>query len=426
MRKNCLSKTNLEGGFFKLFLIKIFHFLKGYVILSISGHNKEEFVNSLFSERIIPHNLKQDNERILAQISLTDFFRIRSTKVRSQVHIEKKAGLVFLLKKMRRRIAFFVGLIFFLLLFILGSQFVWTVSYEGVENCDKNQLEEAVDLAGLSEGKLKRNLKTPVEMKNIILNNTDGICWAWVYIKGTKAIVKVREDIIPPEVYEPEVPCDIIAMRNGIIKNVITKHGRCIATVNQAVTAGDTIISGTYKLKNEAGYQVHAAGDVFAYTTHTKTGTYKQNYCYKKYTGRKRNILTLRLFKWDVPLCIDRDIKFEMYDEVLREYDLKIGKDFYTGIGITKESFAEYTTESEPVSYDAAVLFAQNELEKDISRELLPGAELVGKDLNVEKIDEDTISVTVTMNFVEKIGTEKRIEEVTFVEPKTDNFAAGG
>ena len=48
------------------------------------------------------------------------------------------------------------------------------------------------------------------------------------------------------------------------------------------------------------------------------------------------------------------------------------------------------------------------------------------KDLDVEKIDEDTISVTVTMNFVEKIGTEKRIEEVTFFEPKTDTVARGG
>ena len=59
-------------------------------------------------------------------------------------------------------------------------------------------------------------------MKNIILNNTDGVCWACVYVKGTKAVVKIRENILPPEVYSPDVPCDIIAMRNGIIKNIIT------------------------------------------------------------------------------------------------------------------------------------------------------------------------------------------------------------
>lgn len=409
-----------------MFLIKIFHFLKGYVILSISGHNKEEFLNGLQSEGIIPQSLEYKDGQIFARISLSDFFNIRKTKVRANVHIEKKVGLIFVLKRLRKRIAFLIGLIAFLLLFVLGSQFIWTVSYEGIEICDKTQLANAVKLAGLSEGMLKRNLKSPLEMKNIILNNTDGICWAWVYVKGTKAIVKVREDILPPEVYSPDTPCDIIAMRNGIIKKVITKHGNCVVSENQAVVAGDTIISGTYRLKNESGYQVHAAGDVYAYTTHTKTGTYKQNYCYKKYTGRKHNLLTLRLFKWELPLHFKRDSKFEDYDLTVREYDLKFGKEFYTGIGITKKTYMEYTTECEPVSYDAAVLFAQRELEKDITREILPESTLIDRDLNVEKIDEDTISVTVTMNFVEKIGTEKRIEEVTFFEPKTDTSATGG
>ena len=409
-----------------MFLIKIFHFLKGYVILSISGNNKEEFINSLFEEGIKHVRLNYNGDDILAELSLADFFRIRSAKVKAKIHIKRKYGLLFELKKVKKRIAFMIGMILFILLFVLGSQFVWNVSFEGVENCDREQLIKATERAGLFEGVPKAKLLSPLEMKNIILNNTDGICWAWVYVKGTKAVVKVRENIIPPEVYSPDVPCDIIAMRNGIIKKVITKHGRCVAFENQAVSAGDTIISGTYSFEGRPGYQVHSRGEVFAYTTHTKTGTYKQNYCYKKYTGQKRNLLTLKFFKWELPLYIKGDIKFKTYDTVCQDYDLKLGDDFYTGLGIRKMSYEEYETESEPISYDAAVLFAERELEKDISRELLPGAELVDKNIDVQKIDEEAISVTLTMNFIEKIGTEKLIEEVTFVEPKTDNFAAGG
>ncbi len=409
-----------------MFLIKIFHFLKGYVILSVSGHNKEEFLNSLFEIGITPTNLNYSGDNILAQISLPDFFRLRSAKVRAKIHIERKCGFLFVIRKLKKRIAFILGMTIFLLLFTLGSQFIWTVSFEGVENCDREQLIRATQMAGLSEGMLKKNLRPSVEMKNIILNNTDGICWAWVYIKGTKAVVKVREDIIPPEVYSPDVPCDIIAMKNGIIKKVITRHGRCLVYENQAVAAGDTIISGTYSFENEPGYQVHSAGDVFAYTTHTKTGTYKQNYCYKEYTGKKRTLLTLKLFGWKIPLYLNGDTKFENYDVVAFENELKFGDDFYTGIGVYKKIYEEYATQKEALSYDAAVLFAERELEKDISRELLPGAELVDKNTDVIKIDEETISVTVTMNFIEKIGTEKLIEEVTFVEPKTDNSAAGG
>lgn len=409
-----------------MFLIKIFHFLKGYVILSISGNDKEEFLNRLLSSGIIIKKLDRTGDKILAELSLGEFFKIKKIKPGAKIHIEKKIGLVFVMRRLKKRIAFLAGLILFFLLFALGSQFIWSVSYEGVETCDKEQLARAVRIAGLSEGVFKGTLKSPVEMKNIILNNTDGICWAWVYIKGTKAIVKVREEILPPEVYAPHIPCDIIAMRNGIIKNIVTRHGRCVAKENQAVAAGDTIISGTYQLKNGSGYQVHASGDVFAYTTHTKTGTYKQNYCYKKYTGRKRNIITLRIFGREIPMHIKRDIKFENYDLVTREYELKLPKEIYTGVGITKKTYAEYITETEPITYDTAVVLAERELEKDISRELLPGAVLTDKDVNVEKINEDTISVTVVMNFIEKIGTEKRIEEVTIFEPKTDTVAGRG
>ena len=55
-----------------------------------------------------------------------------------------------------------------------------------------------------------------------------------------------------------------------------------------------------------------------------------------------------------------------------------------------------------------------------LSKELLSGAELIDKNTETERIDEETVKVTVTMRFIEEIGTEKRIDEVTDFEPKTD------
>lgn len=407
-----------------MFLIKIFHFAKGYVILSISGQNKEEFLNRIILRGVKPKNLDFQKDRILVQIEPKDFFKIRNAAKGVRIHIEKKRGLVFLLKRLKARKLFLAGLIAFFLMFAIGSQFIWSVSYEGAENCDKKQLEAAVKLAGLYQGMPKRNLKSGIEMKNIILNHTDNICWAWVYIRGTKAVVEVREDIIPPEVFLPDTPCDIIAMRNGIIKRVIAERGRCLVIENQAVAAGDTIISGTYEFENEPGYQVHSSGSVEAYTEHTKTGTFKQVYCYKKYTGRKRNFFTLSFFKWQLPLYISDKVPFEEYDTSQKEYELKIGKDGFLGVGIKRVECCEFTTEKEPISYDTAVEFAQKKLEAQIAGELLPGAQLVDKNIDVKKIDEETIFVTLTMNFIEKIGTEKRIE-VKLLEPKTDRIATG-
>lgn len=402
-----------------MFLIKIFHFLKGYVILSVSGHNNEEFLDAALKRGITPIRISDSGSDMLLWLTLSDFFALKSVTPTVRVHIEKKCGAVFLLKRLKKRKVFAAGMAVFLLMLAAGSQFIWEISYEGTESCDMEQLESAVRLAGIYEGMPKCRLKSGYEMKNIILNNTDNICWAWVYIKGTRAVVTVREDVIAPQVFEPDTPCDIIAMRSGIIKRVTATHGRAVVCENQAVAPGDTIISGTYAFENEPGYQVHAAGVAEAYTEHTRSGVYKQLYCYKKYTGKKRRFATLRFFKWELPLYINGRVKLDEYDSTHAEHDLKI-REHYTGIGISIDTMCEYVVEKEPISYDTAVEMAKNELEKQIAGELLRGAQLTDSRVDAEKIDEGTVRVTVTMSFIEEIGTEKRIEEVNFIEPKTD------
>jgi len=405
-----------------LFLIKIFHFLKGYVILSLEGYNREEFLNLLIRNGIEILESSLSEQVIRIKIYAKDFLRVQSLHPRCRIHILKKCGLWFLIKKTRKSLI--IGAVLITLMLGLSSMFVWDIRYEGVENIDIEQLKEATRLAGIYPGMLKFRIKPGHEMKDIILNNTDNICWAWVYVKGTRVVVKVREDILPPQVFDPDVPCDIVASRSGIIKSITTVRGKCVAEENQMVAPGDVIISGTYEFENQPGYQVHSKGTVKAETEHIRSGIYKQTYCYKKYTGRERNKPTLHLFGLDIPLYFKKDVKFDVYDTDESRYDLKV-KDNYLGLGISVSSAKEYVEEKEPVSFESTVEFAQRELEKEISKELLVGAELIDKKVDTEKIDEETVKVTVTMRFMEEIGTEKRIDEVKQVEPKTDRTTTG-
>ena len=400
-----------------MFLIKIFHFLRGYVILSLIGHNKEEFLNSAVNLGINIFKTKVSDEAIMVWMPAGDFLKVRRIKSRPKIRIINKRGLIFVLKNTRK--SFLVGMIISILLIVLSSGFIWDISFEGVENCDVNQLYTAVKKAGLTKGMPKYKLKSGYEMKNIILNNTEDICWVWVYVKGTRAVVSVRENIIPPDVFDPDTPCDIIASRSGIIKSIQTVKGRCIKEENQMVAPGDVIISGTYEFEKQPGYQVHAKGTVRAETQHIRWGLFKQNYCYKKYTGRKERKIVLNIFGRRIPLYFKEDSRFQNSDSDNKKYDLKIGE-YYIGLGVDVKTSLEYIEEKEPISYESAVDFAEKQLEKEIAGELLPGAELINRDLNVERNDEETMKVTLTMNFIEEIGTEKRIDEVTIIEPKTD------
>lgn len=405
-----------------MFLIKIFHFLKGYVILSVKGHNKEEFLSFLVKSgiKILESCALEDEIRI--KIFACDFINLQSLHPKCEIRILKKQGFWFLIKNTRR--SFLFGIVVMILITALSSQFIWDISYEGTENTDMQTLREATRLAGLYRGMLKIKVKSGHEMKDIILNNTDNICWAWVYINGTRAVVKVRENIIPPQIFDPDVPCDIVAARSGILRGITTIRGRCVAEENRMVAPGDTIISGTYSFENQPGYQVHASGSVKAETEHIRSGVYKQVYCYKRYTGRKRYKPIVHFFGIDMPLYFKETASFESYDSAENRYDAKIGE-YYLGVGISIKTVKEYIEEKEPISFECAVDFAEKELEKQISSELLSGAELSEKKTETEKIDDETVKVTVTMKFIEEIGTEKRIDEVTQVEPKTDRTSAG-
>lgn len=408
-----------------MFFAKIFHFLKGYVILKVAGNNKEKFISKAALSGYRISGIEYDGDEITAKMPLSDYRRIHSLPGIWKVSVKKRCGLPFFLAELTRKRAVLVILCLFVLTAFIGSQFIWSIDFDADKEVNIAKIESAAGDAGLKIGAFKHGLKKPEEIKNIILNRTEGISWCWVYIKGTKAVIRVRKSFIPPEIFDESIPCDIIAMRSGIIKRVIPQKGRSTADINQAVTAGETIISGTFDFNDAKGYQVHAKGIVEAYTNHSKSGTYKQVYCYKTYTGRIQRFLTLKFYKWEIPLYIKDRIRFQDYDSIERHYDAKIGKNYYIGIGFKVNELKEYETKKEPISYETTVSFAQKELERDISHELLPGSQLISKSCDHERVDEETVRVTVTMDFVEEIGTEKRIEEVKVIEPK-NNQSAGG
>lgn len=86
-----------------------------------------------------------------------------------------------------------------------------------------------------------------------------------------------------------------------------------------------------------------------------------------------------------------------------------MGKDRFLGIGLDSVTYKEMETHREPISYETAVELARRDLEEQIAKELLPGADKVAEHIKDEKIDDETIRVTLTMEFVEQIGVENPI-----------------
>lgn len=393
-----------------MFLTKLFHFLFGYVIIDIIGNSGEKFIKDAVGKGITVKNVKEKSDKTTFEISYSDYKTLKKQGFefdKVQIH-----GFYYLLERLRKRKGFLMGFLLFITFIITASQFIWTIEYDA--DCNIAELKKAVELTGLKVGSPKWRLMKPLDMKNVILNHTNDICWCFVYIDGTRATVKVRKNIVPKRITDQKTPCDIVAMRDGIIKRVIAKKGKTLLFENEVVSAGDTVISGTIDFEEQPGYTVHSAGSVLAYTKHIKSGIYKQYYCYKRFSGRKKHFITVNLYKWKIPLYINKNIRYEHFEKEKTSYNSKIG------FGIDVVTVLEYDLQKEPISYDTTVEFAKNKLEQEIASELFKSATLIDKKCDVKKLDEETIEVFVTMDFIEDIGTEREIEEVTVVEPKNN------
>ncbi len=414
---------------------KFFKFLRGYVIIKIYGKNAARFLNICLRRKINVWDTVPFDGGIKLAVTRDAFPRLRpvARKSRVRVRICEKRGLWHTIRLYRKRYVFLGMIILCIILCGISTQFIWLVEINGVENCDLNSIMETLDKMGVKSGALKRNLPDGMDMKRELINGSDGIAWAWVYIEGAKARVEVYEQIIPPQVVDKDTPSDIVAVCDGVIKNMIVKNGEDILKSGDAVRRGDVIVSGKVPTFKE-GYPeeyiyVHSIADVEAYTTHKRSGDYKLYYETRVPTGKRKTHISFEVFGKVFSLP-QREVKYEEYDRSESRHELNIPFFGYSGIALYTVTYTEVSVNREPLSEDVAVEFAKNDLEAKISKELTEGSELKDENIEYEKKDKDTINVTLEMDFIQNIAVEQPInaeedkgEEI--FDKQTDRSTAG-
>ncbi len=396
-----------------MFLIRLFQFLKGYVIIELYGGERERFLSICAARGIYTGRVEVSDTAFRIRLSLSDFLGLRDVfrKTRLKSRIVKRCGLPFMRKRFRKRWVFLAGAVFFAAFIGVMSSFVWTVEIEGELNVPEEEILSACRRAGIYPGARKSELAPLGELKEIILSEVGELTWAWVNLEGVRARVEVRERTIPGEVIDKSQPCRIGAACDGLIRSVTVKNGEAAVKPGDAVLAGETLISpyrslGTDDMGNPvySDKPVHALGEVRAVTWHVQSGEYPLYHTSRLRTGEKKTRYSLELFSKTVPLYIG-GTGFEEYETKERRYELSAGGNFL-GIAVVREEIEEVVVNCEELSYEAAVQLAKYDLEEKISAELMPGAILENEQLRTEETADGMIRVTLEMQFEQSIGVE--------------------
>ena len=214
-------------------------------------------------------NLRQKTE-------LTYAFRIRRTDLKAlqevaaqksdNLRILGRFGIYWQAKSFLNRPVLIFGLILMLVLIVYLPTGVLFISVEGNVDLPTKLILEKAEKSGILFGASRREVRSE-QMKNRLLQELPQLQWAGINTYGCRAVISVRER---SETDIPEASTGvsrIVAIRDGVITHMTVIAGNALCKPGQAVTAGQTLVSGF----TDCGITIRgtrAKGEIYAKTQH--------------------------------------------------------------------------------------------------------------------------------------------------------------
>ena len=360
-----------------MLLTRLFNFFRGYLVITISGAYPERFLNVCKNRHILIWDVFTcSSQMIRCSISLRGFRLIRPIARKTDVHVKiiEKCGFPILLTQFKKRKWFLLGFAFCLLCMIILNQFIWKLEITGCENVSAAYVKEKLAECGLTEGAFRPYINEK-KLQTKMLIKTPELAWLWVDKSGSKVTVQVKERVLPPEMYDPNAFCNLIAAKDGVIDSMIVRNGEPMVSLGDTVSKGDLLVSGL--IVSDKGIpprQIQSDGEIYARVWYEKTKAFSLFSPQKRETGRKEKKYTLHLFGWHIPLFRNAKPDFAEFSNETKEHEVSLFGHFL-GIGISCTTFVEQVTEYEKLTTESIVENGAIELLAAIDETTAPNAE---------------------------------------------------
>lgn len=339
-----------------MFLVYLWNYIRGYVIIIVTGINLERFINICSKRQILLWDIVRTDDRSASmKASLRGFRLMRPAAKKSgcRVHIQKKCGLPFCLNKLKKRKGFRIGLLLFASLLFLTTSMIWDIEIICGDPELVPQVLNVLGEEGIGRGSFKRGLD-PKKIASRIALDVEGLAWVGVEIKGVKLHITVKDAIEPPVLIKNNEMFNIIAERDGLITRMEVYAGNALVREGDTVKEGQVLVSGRLQSKNPdfGTRDVHALGRIIARTWYESSLPVSMVYTQRLKTQNSFDTVYLRLL--DLKLKIGGDPPFEIYetqtvDRFLSPFGIRLP------IGLTVETSFEIIEKQIDLTMDEAI-----------------------------------------------------------------------
>lgn len=288
-----------------------------------------------------------------------------------QTRVLSVFGAYWNVKKLFRRPILVFGVLFLLFLIIYLPTRILFVGVVGNDDVPTNLILDKAENCGITFGVSRESIRSE-KVKNRLLESIPELQWVGVNSYGCFAVISVQE-MTDNKTEETAPFCEnIVAARDGIITQIAVTRGVAKCEVGQSVKKGQVLVSGYA----DHGFKLTATGadaEIFAQT------------------GRSLTVITPSVFQKRTRICKEETryslilgkklINFSKDSGILDSDCVRIYTDYYIvlpggyrlPVGIAKEQWVYYDTETEIVSDELSYAWVYEAAESYLINTMVAG-----------------------------------------------------
>ena len=392
-----------------MFVQPILNYFTGYVKIKVEGLFLERFINICVSKKILLMDIKREKSTIMyANVGIADYKKLKQVarKTKSKIKIQRKKGLPFTIKKYRKRKIFGILFVVITALLIVSSNYIWNIEISGNVKITNQEILQSLEESGLKVGLSKNDIDINAVISKIRLDRED-IAWIGITVKGTNAIVKIKEAAKAPEVIDENKFCNIVANKTGMITKINVQNGTANVKVGDIVEEGDILVNGYLEGKYTGTRYVHGAATVEAKIWYTKKEKAMLKQQIPVQTGNEEKKYSIKFKKNQINLFKTLS-KFEKYDTINENKKIILFSNFYLPIEVVKITNKEYVLQDVTYTNEEQIQILTEKLKKELLEEIGEQKNIVNVNVNTYSQDE-AVEVEVTYEVLENIGVEQEM-----------------
>ena len=392
-----------------MFVQPILNYFTGYVKIKVEGLFLERFINICVSKKILLMDIKREKSTIMyANVGIADYKKLKQVarKTKSKIKIQRKKGLPFTIKKYRKRKIFGILFVVILALLIVSSNYIWNIEISGNVKITNQEILQSLEGSGLKVGLSKNDIDINAVISKIRLDRED-IAWIGITVKGTNAIVKIKEAAKAPEVIDENKFCNIVANKTGMITKINVQNGTANVKVGDIVEEGDILVNGYLEGKYTGTRYVHGAAEIEAKIWYTKKEKASLVQQIAVQTGNEEKKYSIKFKKNKINLFKTLS-KFEKYDTINEDKKLMLFSNFYLPIEIIKTTNKEYVLQEITYTEEQVIEILTKKLKKELLQEIKEQNNIVNTNINTN-LEDGYVEVEVTYEVLENMGIEQEI-----------------